>query len=127
LEGHRCLKAGDTSPITEITAKGVRAGSDEYEADIIVFATGFDAVTGTLRSMDIRGKDGATKRSCRARRRRNVYAGSVKDMRKGIDTLVEAGNPEYLAWLSDQGMLPRAEMKRQLCMFGEQVLPHYRS
>jgi cation diffusion facilitator CzcD-associated flavoprotein CzcO len=48
------------NPITEITAKGVRTGTDEYEADIIVFATGFDAVTGTLRSMDIRGKGGAT-------------------------------------------------------------------
>ncbi|MEA2625749.1 MAG: hypothetical protein QOD06_1794, partial [Candidatus Binatota bacterium] len=48
------------NPITEITANGVRTGSDEYAADIIVFATGFDAVTGTLRSMDIRGKGGAT-------------------------------------------------------------------
>jgi len=48
------------NPIVEITAKGVRTGTDEYEADMIVFATGFDAVTGTLRSMDIRGKGGAT-------------------------------------------------------------------
>ncbi|MGH7898171.1 MAG: flavin-containing monooxygenase [Candidatus Binatia bacterium] len=48
------------NPITEITAEGVRTATDEYPADIIVFATGFDAVTGTLRHMDIRGKGGAT-------------------------------------------------------------------
>ena len=48
------------NPITEITRKGLRTASREYEADIIVFATGFDAVTGTLRAMDIRGKGGAT-------------------------------------------------------------------
>ena len=48
------------NPITEITAKGVRTGSDEHEADMIIFATGFDAVTGTMNAMDIRGKGGAT-------------------------------------------------------------------
>jgi cation diffusion facilitator CzcD-associated flavoprotein CzcO len=32
--------------IEEITAKGIRAGGKEYEFDIIVFATGFDAMTG---------------------------------------------------------------------------------
>lgn len=48
-------------PITEITATGVRTGAgSEYQADVIIFATGFDAVTGTLSSMDIRGRHGAT-------------------------------------------------------------------
>jgi hypothetical protein len=56
-----------------------------------------------------------------------VYGGSVKDVRKGMDALVEAGNPEYFAWLSDQGMLPLDVVKQQLRMFGEEVLPHYRS
>jgi len=54
-------------------------------------------------------------------------AGSVSDVRKGMDRLVEAGNPEYFAWLSDQGMLPIDVVKQQLRIFGEQVLPHYRS
>lgn len=44
--------------ITEITARGIRTATDDYDADIIVFATGFDAVTGTLKSLDIRGKGG---------------------------------------------------------------------
>ena len=47
-------------PITEITAKGVRTASREFEADLIVFATGFDAVTGTLKAVDVRGRSGVT-------------------------------------------------------------------
>jgi cyclohexanone monooxygenase len=47
-------------PISEITRKGVRAGDVEYEADIIVFATGFDAVTGSYGGLDIRGRDGVS-------------------------------------------------------------------
>ena len=49
------------TPITEITANGLRAGDVEYEFDSIVFATGFDAMTGALLKIDIRG---ATARRC---------------------------------------------------------------
>jgi cyclohexanone monooxygenase len=45
-------------PITEITPDGVRAGETEYTLDAIVFATGFDAMTGALAKIDIRGVDG---------------------------------------------------------------------
>ena len=48
--------------ITEITPSGIRTASDEYDADIIIFATGFDAVTGTLNAIDIQGRGGATLR-----------------------------------------------------------------
>ena len=44
-------------PIQEITAKGIRTEDQEYEFDIIVFATGFDAMTGAFFKMDIRGRD----------------------------------------------------------------------
>lgn len=47
------------NPITGISPHGVLVGDDEYPADIIVFATGFDAVTGTLNQLDIRGRGGA--------------------------------------------------------------------
>ena len=46
------------TPIEAITPKGVRVGGKEYEFDAIVFATGFDAMTGTLARIDIRGKGG---------------------------------------------------------------------
>jgi cyclohexanone monooxygenase len=41
-------------PITEITSKGVRTEEAEYELDAIVFATGFDAMTGAMKEIDIR-------------------------------------------------------------------------
>jgi hypothetical protein len=44
-----------------------------------------------------------------------------------MDELVETANPEWFAWLLDQGLLPRAELKKQLELFGTQVLPRYRS
>jgi cation diffusion facilitator CzcD-associated flavoprotein CzcO len=43
------------NPIVEITAHGLRTANAEYPLDIIVFATGFDAMTGALLAMDIRG------------------------------------------------------------------------
>jgi cyclohexanone monooxygenase len=47
------------NPITEITRKGVRtADGTEHELDILVFATGFDAVDGNYRAMDLRGRGG---------------------------------------------------------------------
>ena len=47
-------------PIVEITASGLRTASTEHGPfDAIVFATGFDAMTGALREIDIRVKRGA--------------------------------------------------------------------
>ena len=45
-------------PITEITPHGVKTGTTEYPLDVIIYATGFDAITGELTRMDIRGEDG---------------------------------------------------------------------
>jgi cyclohexanone monooxygenase len=45
-------------PIDEITATGLRTGGQDYEFDAIVFATGFDAMTGSLTRIDIRGRGG---------------------------------------------------------------------
>ncbi len=46
------------TPIEEIAPAGLRVGGEEYELDAIVFATGFDAVTGALTRVDIRGRNG---------------------------------------------------------------------
>ena len=47
------------NPITSVTEKGIRLqdGTD-YELDVIILATGFDAGTGALTRIDIRGRDG---------------------------------------------------------------------
>jgi cation diffusion facilitator CzcD-associated flavoprotein CzcO len=47
-----------SAPIVAITPNGLRTADAEYEFDIIVFATGFDAMTGSLQKIDIRGKGG---------------------------------------------------------------------
>lgn len=48
------------NPIEEITASGVRTSEEEYELDALVFATGYDGMTGPLLKIDIRGKDGVS-------------------------------------------------------------------
>ena len=45
-------------PIERITANGVKTSKGEYPLDIIVFATGFDAMTGPLFNLNIAGRDG---------------------------------------------------------------------
>ena len=46
------------TPIAEITPAGIRTTDAEYEVDAIVFATGFDAMTGPLLAIDVRGRGG---------------------------------------------------------------------
>ena len=46
------------TPIDTMEAGGVRTSDKLYEADILVLATGFDAMTGTLTRIDIRGRGG---------------------------------------------------------------------
>jgi cation diffusion facilitator CzcD-associated flavoprotein CzcO len=46
------------TPIVEVTPTGVRTADADHALDIIVFATGFDAMTGSLLKMDIRGRGG---------------------------------------------------------------------
>ena len=48
------------TPILEVTANGVKTAEGEYELDLLVLATGFDAVTGGLTQIDIRGVEGLT-------------------------------------------------------------------
>lgn len=52
------LKDCVEDPIIEITEKGVRLESGEVELDMIIFATGFDGLTGAMLAFDIEGRDG---------------------------------------------------------------------
>jgi cyclohexanone monooxygenase len=49
-----------SSGIEEILPNAVRAGAKTYEIDALVLATGFDAMTGSVAKIDIRGRDGGT-------------------------------------------------------------------
>jgi cation diffusion facilitator CzcD-associated flavoprotein CzcO len=46
------------TPIVEITPAGLRTSDRTYDCDIIVFGTGFGAMTGPLKKIDIRGRGG---------------------------------------------------------------------
>ena len=48
------------APIERITPKGVKTRDAEYELDVIVYATGFDAITGGLINLNITGQNGQT-------------------------------------------------------------------
>jgi len=50
------------TPIVDITPTGLRTTSAQHDLDIIIFATGFDAMTGALLRIDIRGRGGQTLR-----------------------------------------------------------------
>lgn len=48
------------APIERITATGVRVGGRDYDLDALVLATGFDAMTGSVAKIDLRGRNGQT-------------------------------------------------------------------
>lgn len=49
-----------STPIDRITPNGVQTSASHYELDLLVMATGFDAVTGGLTNIDIKGCAGST-------------------------------------------------------------------
>ena len=49
-----------STPIERYSDKGIIVGDKEYEFDVVVLATGYDAMTGALLRIDIRGSDGQT-------------------------------------------------------------------
>ncbi|KIW73294.1 hypothetical protein PV04_01426 [Phialophora macrospora] len=48
------------NPIEEVTATGIRTKQGLVEVDVIVLATGFDSVTGSLAQLNIQGVKGGT-------------------------------------------------------------------
>jgi cation diffusion facilitator CzcD-associated flavoprotein CzcO len=47
------------TPIERITPKGIKTTAKDFEFDIIIYATGFDAITGSFDKIDFRGVGGA--------------------------------------------------------------------
>jgi cation diffusion facilitator CzcD-associated flavoprotein CzcO len=84
------------TPIEEITGRGVRTSGQEYEFDAIVFATGFDAITGALAAIDIRGRDGVALREKWAAGPRN-YLGLVSAGFPNLFTVTGPLSPSVLS------------------------------
>jgi cation diffusion facilitator CzcD-associated flavoprotein CzcO len=47
------------TPIEEINASGVKTSDAQYDFDVLIYATGFDAITGALDRIDIQGPNGS--------------------------------------------------------------------
>ena len=46
------------TPIETVTPEGIRTSAEHYELDVLIYATGFDAMTGALLKANITGRDG---------------------------------------------------------------------
>jgi alkanesulfonate monooxygenase SsuD/methylene tetrahydromethanopterin reductase-like flavin-dependent oxidoreductase (luciferase family) len=55
-----------------------------------------------------------------------TWTGTPDDIRRHMDRLVQAANPEWFIWQTDQGLVSYDDVKRQLEWFGEKIMPHYK-
>jgi cation diffusion facilitator CzcD-associated flavoprotein CzcO/acetyl esterase/lipase len=106
-------------PMTGITEKGVQVGEEVIEVDAIVFATGFDAMTGALVSVDITGRGGLTLKEAWAAGPR-TYLGLQVEQFPNLFMVTGPGSPSVLSnmmvsieqhveWISDTLINLRAE------------------
>jgi cation diffusion facilitator CzcD-associated flavoprotein CzcO len=84
-----------STPITEITPAGIRTATDEFSVDVIVFATGFDAMTGPLLRPDITGSEGVKLRDKWAAGPR-TYLGIATAGFPNLFTITGPGSPSVL-------------------------------
>ena len=83
------------APIQAITPSGIRTADADYDLDIIIFATGFDAMTGTLLRIDIQGRNGLTLREKWAAGPVNYLGLSVPGF-PNLFTITGPGSPSVL-------------------------------
>src|SRR5439155_19958799 len=85
-----------TTPIEAITPDGLRTSDASYAFDSLVFATGFDAMTGALLNVDIRGRGGRTLRETWAEGPRS-YLGLAIAGFPNLFTITGPGSPSVLS------------------------------
>jgi cyclohexanone monooxygenase len=84
------------TPIDKIVENGVFAGGKLYEADAIVFATGFDAMTGALLKMDIRGRKARSLRDAWAEGPKTYLGVQIAGF-PNLFTITGPGSPSVLS------------------------------
>ena len=83
------------APIEEIVPEGIRTGGKVYPLDIIVFATGFDAMTGPFLRINIEGRDGLTLKEAWAHGPRTHLGLQVAGF-PNLFTITSPGSPSVL-------------------------------
>ena len=84
------------TPLAEFTETGLRTSAADYEFDAIVFATGFDAMTGALSAIDIRNGTGVSLSSRWAAGPR-TYLGVAMAGFPNLFTITGPGSPSVLS------------------------------
>jgi cation diffusion facilitator CzcD-associated flavoprotein CzcO len=99
-------------PIREVTPTGIRTEQCNYDLDVIVYATGFDAMTGALSRIDIRGRDGLSLADFWATEGALSYLGLAVAGFPNLFTIQGPGSPsaatnfvaaleQHVDWISD--------------------------
>jgi len=83
------------TPIEEVNRTGVRTKAAHYELDALVCATGYDALTGALLGIDLRGRDGVTIQQKWADGPR-TYLGLMTQQFPNLFVITGAGSPSVL-------------------------------
>jgi cyclohexanone monooxygenase len=91
------------APLERVTEQGVRAAGRDYPLDALVLATGFDAMTGALLRIEIRGAGGRTLKEAWADGPR-TYLGLAVAGFPNLFTITGPGSPSVLS-----NMLPSIE------------------
>ncbi len=84
-----------THPFEEITPASVRTAEGSHELDVLVFATGYDAITGALSRIDIRGRDGLSLQEAWSAGPR-TYLGLAVPGFPNLFTMTGPGSPSVL-------------------------------
>lgn len=82
-------------PIQRITETGIETAEGNYDLDVIVFATGFDAMTGPLLGLNLTGKNGVSLRDAWAAGPRTYLGVQIKDF-PNLFTVTGPGSPSVL-------------------------------
>ena len=83
------------SPIESITPTGIQTTAGHHDLDMLIYATGFDAMTGALLRIDIRGRSGRTLQDAWAAGPR-TYLGLGVEGFPNLFTITGPGSPSVL-------------------------------
>jgi cation diffusion facilitator CzcD-associated flavoprotein CzcO len=83
-------------PITRVTPRGIETAQGSFDLDVILYATGFDAMTGSLNRIDITGRDGAKMRDAWVSEGPRSYLGLMVAGFPNLFTITGPGSPSVL-------------------------------
>lgn len=98
--------------IREVTATGISTEQGDFDLDVIVYATGFDAMTGALSRIDVQGRDGMMLGECWSKEGALSYLGVAVAGFPNLFTVQGPGSPsaatnfvaaleQHVEWIAD--------------------------